>query len=199
MFACIFCAKEYSTPSGKGLHEKQCASNPNAKNFQKGRRAWNQGLTRLSNVSVAAQAATLKKRLQNGETKQSVKTADGLRRLSESAKAHNLGGYRPHPNKGQYYKGIWFDSKWEVKVAISLDENGISWVRPRTGFVWNESGNRYYPDFYLEEFDVYLDPKNPYLQIKDSEKIKNAQIRNNIRVLVLGEQQLEWEKIKLLL
>lgn len=30
-------------------------------------------------------------------------------KLSKLAKERNLGGYRPHPNKGQRYKNIWFD------------------------------------------------------------------------------------------
>ena len=50
---------------------------------------------------------------------------DGLRRLSEAAKTRGLGGYRPHPNKGIWYKNTWFDSKWEVQVAESLDESSV--------------------------------------------------------------------------
>ena len=123
----------------------------------------------------------------------------GLARLSELAKARSLGGYRPHPNKGERYNDMWFDSKWEVKVAQSLDEHGIKWSRPRNGFVWTDSGRKYYPDFYLPEFDVYLDPKNSYLQVKDAEKLTEAQKRNNIKVLMLSESQLSWEDIKTLL
>ena len=29
----------------------------------------------------------------------------------------------------------------------------------------------YYPDFYLTNFNTYLDPKNPYCMIKDEEKM----------------------------
>lgn len=111
------------------------------------------------------------------------------------AKKNKLGGYRPHPNRGQRYNGVWFDSTWEVTVAKSLDENNIKWIRPTVGFVWTEQGNKYYPDFYLPNYDVYLDPKNGYLQIKDKIKIEEAQKRNNIRVIVLGEEQLEWNII----
>ena len=57
-------------------------------------------------------------------------TENGLKRLSDAAKRNGLGGYRPHPNRGQRYAGVWFDSKWEVRVARSLDKNGIKWIRP---------------------------------------------------------------------
>lgn len=129
----------------------------------------------------------------------SVITEKGKRKLSILAKQRGLGGYRPHPNKGIYYNGIWFDSKWEVTVAKSLDEFGIVWERPKQGFVWTDTGRKYYPDFFLVNYGIYLDPKNPYLQIKDAKKIKEAQIRNNIKVLVLNKSQLSWETIKELL
>lgn len=48
------------------------------------------------------------------------------RKLSVSAKIRGLGGYRPHPNRGAKYKNIWFDSKWEITVAKSLDFMGTS-------------------------------------------------------------------------
>lgn len=123
-------------------------------------------------------------------------TDDGLKSLSDCAKKRGLGGYRPHPNKGQMYKEIWFDSKWEVVVAKSLDENNIEWIRPKIGFVWTDDGKKYYPDFYLPEYDVYLDPKNPYLMIKDKPKIDESQKRNGISVLLLSEEQLNWNTIK---
>ncbi len=124
-----------------------------------------------------------------------VLTSKQLQEYSERARKNKLGGYRPHPNRGQRYNGVWFDSTWEVTVAKSLDENNIEWTRPASGFVWTDKGNKYYPDFYLPKYDVYLDPKNGYLQIKDKTKIEEAQKRNNIRVLVLGEEQLEWNTI----
>lgn len=115
--------------------------------------------------------------------------------LREYALAKGLGGYNPHPNRGVRYKDIWFDSKWEVEVAKSLDENNIEWIRPRDGFIWTDKGNKYYPDFYLPKYGVYLDPKNDYLQQKDAEKICEACERNNIRVVILNSEQLKWEII----
>lgn len=87
------------------------------------------------------------------------------------------------------------DSFWEVRVASSLDEHGVRWERPREGFVWNDSGNKYYPDFFLPDYDVYLDPKNAYLRGVHAEKISSAERRNGIRVLVLTEEQLDWKTI----
>lgn len=120
----------------------------------------------------------------------------GLKRLSQCAKERGLGGYNPHPNRGSRYKGIWFDSNWEITVAKSLDEHGVMWERPTRGFIWNDEGNKYYPDFYLIEYDIYLDPKNDYLQVQHKDKIENAQVRNGIKVIMLNGDELTWEIIQ---
>lgn len=130
-------------------------------------------------------------------------TEKSKKKLSEIAKANNFGGW--HTSKSFEYNGIKLDSKYEVEVAKSLDENKITWERPDC-FIWhlNEEEHRYYPDFYLPEYNVYLDPKNDFLieqinprfGIKDSEKIKIVEEENNIRILILNKEQLSWDKIK---
>ena len=36
----------------------------------------------------------------------------------------------------------------------------------------NDKSRRYFPDFYLPKYDIYLDPKNPYLMQKDFFKME---------------------------
>jgi hypothetical protein len=161
--------------------------------------SYKKGRTKETDPDIRKQSDTLLKLHSIGAVKK-YKWSDGDRlNVSLRARQNNLGGYRPHPNRGQRYKDIWFDSKWEVKVAISLDENNIQWQRPKVGFIWNDGGQKYFPDFYLPEYDVYLDPKNPYLQVIDKVKIDETQRINGIRVFVLNEHQLEWKIIKTLI
>lgn len=58
-------------------------------------------------------------------------------------------------------------------MAQLLDSNGIGWVRPKpVPWVDLEGSTRlYYPDFYLPDHDLYLDPKNPYCMERDEEKM----------------------------
>lgn len=97
-------------------------------------------------------------------------------------------------------------SSYELKVAKSLDENNIKWIRPKY-FFWNDCNNkkhRYYPDFYLIDYDVYLDPKsdylieniNPYFGMSDKEKIKTVELQNNVKIVILTKRNLSWEEIK---
>jgi len=61
------------------------------------------------------------------------------------------------------YRGMMFDSSWEVALAKRLDQLGVEWCRPEPVPWLDEQGvaHHYFPDFYLPKFDVYLDPKNP--------------------------------------
>ncbi len=93
---------------------------------------------------------------------------------------------------------VWLESSWEVLIATLLDEAKIEWSRPTYGWPWIDKegkSHRYYPDFYLPEYNVYLDPKHPYAQIKDAYKISDVINRHNIVVFVLSKDQLSLEHI----
>lgn len=59
---------------------------------------------------------------------------------------------------------VKLDSSWEEILAIRLDEINVNWIRPKPIKWIDKKGiyHNYFPDFYLEDYDVYLDPKNPY-------------------------------------
>lgn len=206
---CKHCDKECKNPNAHRNHERLCKLNPDRQqsaivkyNQELGngnRVPWNKGLSKETDDRIKKHGAALSERFKNGELVKPSFSEQQIAELSARAKKNGLGGYRPHPNRGSYYNGVWFDSNWEVQVAKSLDAANVRWSRPKNGFVWNDKGNKYYPDFYLEDYDVYLDPKNPYLMKKDNTKITEAQSRNNIRVMVLTEDQLDWAAIKTLL
>lgn len=84
------------------------------------------------------------------------------------------------------------ESSFEVKLAHILNELHISWIRP--SFVWYRDSNnkqrRYYPDFYLPQYDIYLDPKNDYLIKTDTDKISRACADNNIRIVIISEDMI---------
>lgn len=77
---------------------------------------------------------------------------------------------------------VTLESTWELKIAELLDDQKINWIRPDP-IPWNDgSKNRlYFPDFYLPEFDIYLDPKNPYCLLLDKQKL--AIIEKKIDIL----------------
>lgn len=96
------------------------------------------------------------------------------------------------------YKNIFMDSSWELDIAKWLDEHNIDWQRTRKIMFWwtdiNGNKRRYYPDFYLPKYDLYLDPKNKYLLKKDDYKL-NQVIKENHINLIYGHKDLILEKL----
>jgi hypothetical protein len=77
-------------------------------------------------------------------------------------------------------KNVLLESSWEVEIAKLLDASNIKWIRPKP-LEWFDGNKKrfYYPDFYLPEQNMYLDPKNPFCMERDKNKLnffKNANL-----------------------
>lgn len=91
---------------------------------------------------------------------------------------------------------VYLESGWEVRVAEELDANNIKWHRPKClYYMVDNTKKKYFPDFFLDDYNVYLDPKNEYLRNKDKKKIDSVIEANDIRVLILDETKLTWKSI----
>ena len=92
--------------------------------------------------------------------------------------------YNPYEDKE-----VLLESSWEVTIAKLLIEKKIEWIRPK--FIkWIDATGitrRYFPDFYLPKFDMYLDPKNAWGMANS--KAKMLAVSNKINI-VYGELQL---------
>lgn len=110
---------------------------------------------------------------------------------SEECKIEAQVGERTYQNgsrKPEYYynentdKEVLLESSWEVEVAELLDELNISWTRPDPVPWEDENGKEhyYYPDFFLPNHNLYLDPKNPYCMDRDEKKMERIEDKINI-------------------
>jgi len=84
---------------------------------------------------------------------------------------------------------VYLQSTWEKRTAEFLDHNNIQWERPAPIYWTDDEGKkrRYHPDFYLNEYEVYLDPKNVYVQIADKRKIEIVSEQINLIVGTIDE------------
>jgi len=174
--------------------------------YTKKRVAWNKGLTKETNNIVAQYAKTIKDKIESGEIKKNrCKHTDEFKKLMrEYAIKRKLGGITQ--SRWIKYNGKTLGSTYELKIAKSLDENNIKWDTCKRFNYIDPFGKKrtYTPDIYLTEYDIYLDPKNdflinninPGLGFKDITKIKLAEKQNNIKVLILNKEQLNWEYVK---
>lgn len=76
-------------------------------------------------------------------------------------------------------KQVILQSSWEVDIAVWLDQHKIIWSRPTKRILWTDEIKKkqrtYLPDFYLIEYNHYLDVKNPIKQKEDQYKLSRLQ------------------------
>jgi hypothetical protein len=75
----------------------------------------------------------------------------------DSYSANNVSGRTPIIE----YNGFYLKGSWELIVAKYLDKLSIKWTNKIDGipYEWNGSEHLYFPDFYLTEYDMYIEVK----------------------------------------
>lgn len=92
-------------------------------------------------------------------------------------------------------KEVYLESSWEKRCAEVLDELNIKWVRP-SYLEWikkDKTKHKYFPDFYLPDYNLYIDPKNSLRLKQDKEKINVLLNVNKINLLVGDIDKIENE------
>lgn len=88
------------------------------------------------------------------------------------------GGLKPNSGRCKHIKytqkdGLVVDlqGSWEEKFVIFLDTQNVMWERNRVGYKYTFNGrtHQYFPDFRLNEYDVYVEVKG-YETERDREK-----------------------------
>lgn len=161
------------------------------------RKSWNAGLTSETDIRVANNASAISESIKG-------KPLTGCfgwttAQKSINAKKNGFGGYRENAGRSKKYKVIdsfgketCLQSSYEMKCADILQSLSIKWIRPKS---LKYNNKNYFADFYLPDYDIYLDPKNSYKAMLDKEKIDAVIQQNNIKVFVLLEEQISKEYI----
>jgi hypothetical protein len=160
MSICKHCKKEFEKKDIAN-HSRWCDLNPKRsqynKDLNKARAAKKNFKNQYSYGAICSDETKEKLRAAStGKTH----TEESKQKIKEKALASNHRRLR----KGCVeYKGILLDSSWELELAKRLDELNVEWIRPDPIPWIDEEGvtHNYFPDFYLPEQDLYLDPKNP--------------------------------------
>lgn len=211
ILVCRFCRKNFKNRKALAQHELRCIENPERRCFNNFRsaweRPWNKGLTCETDERVRkATENSIKNRTKGPNPacshphSQEFKDRQRKRALEEHWESH----FGSH--KSYLYKGVKFVSSYEVELAKDLDLNHVLWEKPKR-FSYKDNNGRdhhYTADFYLPEYDIYLDPKNDYLieninpilGYSDLQKILWVQQQNNVKVIVLDKDHLSWDSVK---
>lgn len=167
----------------------------------KGSIPWNKGLTKETDSRVAKNALSVSLSTK-GKKKTYKKSEETKEKIRRNAIKNRLGGNKNHAAFGWYESPsagrVWLESSYEHAVAVELDRYKVRWVRPQPlSYIREGRHHYYYPDFFLIDYNVYLDPKNNYLIEKDREKIKLVRQQHDIKLLILTREELKWETIRL--
>ena len=93
-----------------------------------------------------------------------------LRKYHKECWLKNSGGFKENSTikHMEIYKGYQMDSGSEKKFAYLLDTNNIRWSKNKVKFYlyFDKDGKqrKYYPDFYLEDYDYWVEIKGRYYE-----------------------------------
>lgn len=221
IFKCSFCEKIYKRISDQHQHEKWCKENPNhlIKKSPAKSEKWLAAMQtrKHANQYTKAKELGLDKPIVSKDTREKLSKASKGRKhseiskqkISESMRELIQNGNREYSflhRKTYEFEGERLDSSYELLVAQELREHNIKFdIHPKgLNYIGDDGKIRtYFPDFYLKDYDVYLDPKNDFLlseqykyhNLTTKEKIMRVQDYNNISVIVLDKHSLTFDKI----
>lgn len=191
MWICKHCSKEFHglTSSETANHSRWCNLNPKRSSYNKDLSKARAAKTNfLNQYSYGAKCSdeTRKKISESSKGRTHTEETKELLRQKALASKHRriLRSTREYLQKDGNV--VLLDSSWEEALAIRLDELNIQWIRPDS-VNWvdnNGKSHNYFPDFYLVDYDLYLDPKNDQVYKISTEKIaKVLEILPNLKIL----------------
>lgn len=173
-YQCPYCKKEYSK---KGIsthiwrsHSEGKIHNPN-KGYEKGRTAWNKGLTKETDKRVKKGSEILSYRIKEGLITPSFKgkkhSEETKKKISEKLNVNNKGGRcKWYLYKKKNNDIVSLQGTWELRFAKVLDTIDKNWIKPKLynkhSFKWvDDEGNEhtYTPDFYSPKLNKYFEVK----------------------------------------
>ena len=178
MYECRYCDKECMSTSSLLAHESVCPSNENRKMWE---RKWSlekklsfskKCLDTKCNNSFWTDNRREEQRNHTVEFNQSYWTEE--KRLLHSkimidVVKNNPNSYSKNNVSGRVkmHRVVSSDGptdvkgKWELKVADWLNKNNVRWTNniPPFSYFWNDSWHLYFPDFYISDFDTYIEVK----------------------------------------
>ena len=177
---CKYCSLDFNelNVSERANHTRWCHENPK-------RSTYGRDCKRMhTEEAKARRVAGIKKAYADGKYDNVVrKTTTGFKHTDESkllisqkalASKHRrlVRSIRDYVKKDGTV--VMLDSSWEEALAKRLDEIEVDWIRPEKPIPYVAADGKthnYFPDFYLPDYDLYLDPKNPYAMVVQRDKL----------------------------
>lgn len=174
---CEYCDRICKNKNSLSNHKRMCKLNPNrAKSwFEKQKELGNE--YKHSHETIRKIKEARAKQIISEDTKQILRekttkyysNPENVKKHSERMKQVVLDNPESYSDKNIVGRskhftvdGVRYNSTWEYRVAQYLTESSIKWIRSKIEpekYYWNDSWHFYFPDFYLEEYDCYVEVK----------------------------------------
>ena len=200
-FNCSFCDRICKNANSLRNHERLCKENPNRQIItlpprdgfnNKGRVAWNKGLTKESDYRVCKNSESLKVYYTTHEG-----TFAGKHHSSESKlkiSLANSGNTKGNRSKKGFYKGIYCGSSYELVYVIYNLEHNIPFKRCESYYPYEYKGqlSNYFPDFELSDGTI-IEIKGYHTELVD---VKASAVKDKpIKVLYRKDLSKEFEYV----
>jgi hypothetical protein len=170
MFICQHCGKECKSANSLRNHERLCSNNPTKQvssfvAYNANNEPWNKGKTGVQSAWNKGLPGTFLGKQHSSETKQ---------KISEKLSINNKGG------RAKWYEvaGQNVQGTWERDIATKFEQLNIRWIKLKTNkhtlkYEMNGKIRSYTPDFYLPDYDVFVEVKG-FWWGDDKEKMKKV-------------------------
>ena len=187
---CIYCGKQCKNLNSLKNHERLCKENPDRQILVSNFIKWNEyrtgkHLQKVSNQYIKAKETgyiyvisdETRQKLSDS-SKGRVHTEEHKEKLSKIMKDVAKDNPNYSFSKNKYFKkeiidGFRMDSSWESIFANYLNQHNIKWIKNKKSFryIFENKEHSYYPDFYLEDFNLYVEIKGQETE-RDKAKYK---------------------------
>lgn len=201
---CKYCQKSCKNDNSLTNHQRLCKLNPDReksnfieyaqkikvglivkKNTNQYTKAKLEGRTYVISQETRdkiSKSSRLFKHSEESKQKLSISMRKAVLKNPDSYTASNVSGRTPII----FYNGIKLKGSWEVETAKWLDRQQVKWTNFVRGFdyIWENSIHTYFPDFYLMEYNVYIEVKG---YERDRDRAKWGVVKN---LIVLKKQEI---------
>jgi hypothetical protein len=178
---CQYCSKTFDKAKNSlKNHEARCSNNP----FRSLQKCTDPDKLKALRKVQSENAKAWYSKIENRE-KFSQAMRQAVLNHPESYSDKNIVGRSKHFT----VEGVRYNSTWEYIVAQLLDEQGIKWQRSKIkpiSYQWNDKWHLYFPDFLLNDLDVYIEVKG-YETDRDRAKWEQS----DKKVLVIKQKDID--------
>lgn len=161
-YICKYCGKKCKNANSLRNHERLCKLNPNHQTTKFADVDWQKRKGTNQYIKARKEGRPIPKYPNRPSSMLGKHLSEETKiKISKKLSLNNHGG----KCKWYNYNGVWLQGTWELSIAKKLDQFFIDWIKTKEEkYIFkylDDNGKQhiYNPDFYLENYDCFLEIK----------------------------------------